>query len=51
MRQSRRDLLRYGACGLLGRAAFMSGFANSPYAVSTAAVEMFGRASPSRVRR
>jgi uncharacterized protein (DUF1501 family) len=26
MKQSRRDLLRYGACGLLGRAAFLSGF-------------------------
>src|SRR5215469_12080356 len=26
MKQSRRDLLRYGACGLLGRAAFVSGF-------------------------
>ncbi|MBV9506333.1 MAG: DUF1501 domain-containing protein, partial [Acidobacteriia bacterium] len=26
MRQSRRDLLRWGACGLLGRAAFVSGF-------------------------
>ena len=26
MRTSRRDLLRYGACGLLGRAAFISGF-------------------------
>src|SRR5215467_3837420 len=26
MKQSRRDLLRYGACGLLGRAAFMTGF-------------------------
>jgi uncharacterized protein (DUF1501 family) len=26
MRFSRRDLLRYGACGLLGRAAFVSGF-------------------------
>jgi uncharacterized protein (DUF1501 family) len=26
MKTSRRDLLRYGACGLLGRAAFISGF-------------------------
>jgi uncharacterized protein (DUF1501 family) len=26
MKNSRRDLLRYGACGLLGRAAFISGF-------------------------
>jgi uncharacterized protein (DUF1501 family) len=26
MKHSRRDLLRYGACGLLGRAAFVSGF-------------------------
>src|SRR5260370_7016478 len=26
MKHSRRDLLRYGACGLLGRAAFISGF-------------------------
>ena len=26
MKSSRRDLLRYGACGLLGRAAFISGF-------------------------
>jgi uncharacterized protein (DUF1501 family) len=26
MKQSRRDLLRYGACGLLGRAAFFTGF-------------------------
>lgn len=26
MKQSRRDLLRCGACGLLGRAAFLSGF-------------------------
>ena len=26
MKQSRRDLLRMGACGLLGRAAFLSGF-------------------------
>jgi uncharacterized protein (DUF1501 family) len=26
MKQSRRDLLRSGACGLLGRAAFLSGF-------------------------
>ncbi|MBV8730283.1 MAG: DUF1501 domain-containing protein [Acidobacteriia bacterium] len=26
MKQSRRDLLRWGACGLLGRAAFISGF-------------------------
>src|ERR1700741_3560750 len=26
MKHSRRDLLRFGACGLLGRAAFSSGF-------------------------
>src|SRR5215831_5974780 len=26
MKYSRRDLLRYGACGLLGRVAFMTGF-------------------------
>jgi uncharacterized protein (DUF1501 family) len=26
MKQTRRDLLRYSACGLLGRAAFLSGF-------------------------
>jgi uncharacterized protein (DUF1501 family) len=26
MKHSRRDLLRYGACGLLGQAAFLSGF-------------------------
>jgi uncharacterized protein (DUF1501 family) len=26
MKHSRRDLLRFGACGLLGRAAFVSGF-------------------------
>ncbi|HTS27934.1 MAG TPA: DUF1501 domain-containing protein [Bryobacteraceae bacterium] len=26
MKLSRRDLVRYGACGLLGRAAFLSGF-------------------------
>jgi uncharacterized protein (DUF1501 family) len=26
MKHTRRDLLRYSACGLLGRAAFMSGF-------------------------
>jgi uncharacterized protein (DUF1501 family) len=26
MKTSRRDLLRYGACGLLGRAAFLTGF-------------------------
>src|SRR5437899_3047507 len=26
MKQTRRDLLRYSVCGLLGRAAFLSGF-------------------------
>src|SRR5450631_4223940 len=26
MKHTRRDLLRYSACGLLGRAAFISGF-------------------------